>query len=154
MKRALLLAGTLLLSACGGSSAPSLGAAPASSPPPSASPSPSPSAVPGSVLSAIRLTGDGLDLPTAVVTFGDDYTEVRGHIVAALGEPTKDTGEIKSFSAYGTCPGSKLRALEYGDGALRVLFGDVIGPGHDALPVVARRRGRARAGPPRERPRR
>jgi hypothetical protein len=45
----------------------------------------------------------------------------------ALGKPTRDTGVISSFSEYGTCPGTKLRALEYGGGALVVLFGNVKG---------------------------
>jgi hypothetical protein len=54
---------------------------------------------------------------------------VQPALVAALGDPTKDTGVGSSFSEYGTCPGSELRVLEFGDGALRVLFGDVIGPG-------------------------
>ncbi len=127
MKRALLVAGAIVLAGCGGSSTPSLSAAPP--PSPAASDTSSRSASPASVLAAIRLTGDGLDLPDGVVSFGDDYTDVRSRIVAALGEPTKDTGEVKSFSTYGTCPGQKLRALEYGHGALRLLFGDVIGPG-------------------------
>lgn len=129
MKRALLLAGLLLLTACGGASTPSLLSSPSTSATttPSASPSPSPS--PGSALAGVRLTGDGIDLPEGVVSFGDDYTDVRGRLDARLGTPTRDTGEVESSSVYGPCPGSTLRALEYGGGALRLLFGDVIGPG-------------------------
>jgi hypothetical protein len=43
--------------------------------------------------------------------------------------PTKDTGVQSNAGNYGFCPGSMLRALEYGGGALYVLFGDAIGPG-------------------------
>lgn len=74
-----------------------------------------------------RLTGDGIDLPRGVVAFGTGYDAARPVLEAALGRPTRDTGVISSFSAYGTCPGTRLRALEWGGGALVVLFGDVTG---------------------------
>lgn len=77
--------------------------------------------------SAPRLTGDGIDLPTGVVTFGTPVETAASSLRTALGAPTKDTGVRSSFSDYGTCPGTKLRALEYGGGALVVLFGDVKG---------------------------
>jgi hypothetical protein len=79
--------------------------------------------------SRVRLTGDGVDLPAGVVEFGTPVEAAVAALEAGLGRPTKDTGVGKSFSAYGTCPGTKLRALEYGDGALVLLFGDVKGPG-------------------------
>jgi hypothetical protein len=47
----------------------------------------------------------------------------------ALGKPSRDTGAISSFGEYGTCPGTKLRVLEYGGGALLVFFGNVTSPG-------------------------
>jgi hypothetical protein len=74
-----------------------------------------------------RLTGDGIDLPKGVVLFGTTFEKARVALQQALGQPTRDTGVGSSFSAYGTCPGTKLRALEYGGGALVVLFGDVKG---------------------------
>ncbi|MCW2679846.1 MAG: hypothetical protein JWM62_1247, partial [Frankiales bacterium] len=91
------------------------------------SPSPAPSPTP--TTAAVRLTGDGIDLPEKVATFGEAFEQVQPALVAALGEPSKDTGVVSSFSEYGTCPGSTLRVLEFGGGALRVLFGDAIGPG-------------------------
>ena len=77
----------------------------------------------------VRLTGDGIDLGPRVVSFGAPYEQARPGLDAALGRPTTDTGVVESFGPYGTCPGTRLRALEYGGGALVVLFGDVAGPG-------------------------
>lgn len=78
---------------------------------------------------AVRLTGEGVDTPAQPVEFGTAYADARPVLDTALGKPTKDTGEVGSFSNYGTCPGDVLRALEYGGGALVLLFGDVDGPG-------------------------
>ncbi|MEO6205127.1 MAG: hypothetical protein ABIO67_07075 [Mycobacteriales bacterium] len=124
MKRLVLVAIALTLTACG-SNGPTLSTSPPSSPSPAVSPSPSPS--PRRV--PVRLTGDGVDLPDGLVEFGADITDVRARLVAALGEPSKDTGVGDSFSFYGTCPGRRLQGLEFYGGALRLLFGDVIGPG-------------------------
>ncbi len=73
----------------------------------------------------MRLTGDGIDLPAALVEFGTTFVAAEPRLRAALGRPSRDTGVQNSFSNYGTCPGTKLRALEYGGGAMWVLFGDV-----------------------------
>jgi hypothetical protein len=62
-----------------------------------------------------------------VVLFGTSFEKARAALQQALGTPTRDTGVVSSFSAYGTCPGTKLRALEYTGGALVVLFGNVKG---------------------------
>lgn len=75
------------------------------------------------------MTGHGIDTPARLVEFGSTYGDARPLLDTALGKPTKDTGEVDSFSDYGTCPGDVLRALEYGGGALVLLFGDVDGPG-------------------------
>jgi hypothetical protein len=49
-------------------------------------------------------------------------------LATGWGPPSKDSGVVGSKnSSYGVCPGTKLRALEYGSGALVVLFGDVGG---------------------------
>jgi hypothetical protein len=133
--------GVLVLAAltgCSGSSAPAPSPSPEPSPsaspspspsplPPSPSPSPSPPPSPTHVASAPRLTGDGIDLATGVVLFGTTVEKAAPALQKALGKPTKDTGIVSSFSDYGTCPGTKLRALEYGGGALVVLFGNVKG---------------------------
>lgn len=96
--------------------------------PVTAAPTPSPTTAP-TAAKTVRLTGNGIDTPAQLVEFGTPYTSARAVFDSALGLPTKDTGEGDSFSDYGTCPGDKLRALEYGDGALVLLFGDVDRPG-------------------------
>jgi hypothetical protein len=97
-------------------------------PSPSPSPAPSPTPTPtGSIAAHPRLTGDGIDLPTGVVLFGTTFDKASAALQRGLGKPTLDTGVTSSFSAYGTCPGTKLRALEYAGGALVVLFGNVKG---------------------------
>jgi len=73
------------------------------------------------------MTGDGIELPTRVVTFGDTYAAVQADLLRFLGTPSKDTGPIDPFSEYGTCPGKDLRVLEYDGGALRILFGTMDG---------------------------
>jgi hypothetical protein len=128
------------LTGCTGSSAapsaapapsPSSAASPAGSPSPSPVPIPSPavspSRPPASAAAHVRLTGDGIDLASAVLLFGTSFDKARGPLLQALGTPTRDTGVRSSVSDYSTCPGTKLRALEYGGGALVVLFGNVKG---------------------------
>lgn len=102
---------------------------------PTVVPPPSPSAVavepspaPAPVASGGQLTGNGIDLPDRLIEFGAPFDDVQPALVAAVGEPTQDSGVTSSFSAYGTCPGDQLRALEFAGGALYVLFGDVDGP--------------------------
>lgn len=141
MRRHRLLVGVLLLGAtlsgCGGDPVPDRVASPslpataaATSTPEEGSPSPiaSPAVSPGST-KVVRMTGEGVDTPARLVEFGTPYKNARAILDPALGAPTKDTGEVDSFSDYGTCPGATLRALEYGGGALVLLFGDVDGPG-------------------------
>jgi hypothetical protein len=62
-----------------------------------------------------------------VLLFGTTFEKARTALQQSLGRPTRDTGVGTSFSEYGTCPGTKLRALEYGGGALVVFFGNVKG---------------------------
>ena len=66
----------------------------------------------------IALRGDGL----AVVDLGAPPGDALAAVRAELGEPTLDTGWQPSFSTYGTCPGSQIRAVEW-DG-LVLLFTD------------------------------
>ena len=127
MRTRCLLVATLLLAACSADPEPPRAAPTAVTDTPVAEPSPT--VTPTPVAMAVRLTGDGIDTPQEVTTFGQTFDEVQPALVAALGEPTKDTGVMSSFSEYGTCPGSKLRVLEFYGGALNVLFGDTVGPG-------------------------
>lgn len=66
----------------------------------------------------VVLAGDGLGL----VSFGTDPQAALGVLTAALGQPVADSGWIDTFSIYGNCPGSRLRAVEW-PGVL-ALFGD------------------------------
>ena len=77
----------------------------------------------------VVLTGDGLEVDGRPLPFGTSYDEALGPLTTALGPASLDTGETSPFGAYGTCPGTVLRALEYGGGAAVLLFGDVDGPG-------------------------
>ena len=129
LRAALALTALLALTGCGDDGPPASTAAPTASTGPVASPDPEVSES-AERLTGARLTGDGVDLgDVGLLLFGADVAEAEPQLVTALGPPTADSGEIESFSAYGTCPGTRLRALEYGDGALVLLFGDVIGPG-------------------------
>lgn len=56
------------------------------------------------------------------VSYGLRPEEVLERLIPLFGAPTKDTGTISSFSAYGTCPGENIRVLEWG--GLHLLFGD------------------------------
>lgn len=74
----------------------------------------------------MRLVEAGVELPDQVVVFGTPADEAIPALEAALGETPLDTGVGDgSGGEYGTCPGTVLRTVEYGDGALVLLFGDV-----------------------------
>ena len=96
-------------------------------------PAPAPAAAPPTAAAAspaaarARLTGDGVALPGRVLPFGTTFEQAQPALESALGPPSTDTGVVESFGLYGTCPGTQLRALEYGGGALQLLFGDVDG---------------------------
>lgn len=64
------------------------------------------------------LQGNGLE----VLTFGASPEAVIPRLTSMIGTPTKDTGWISSFSTYGTCPGEKIRVVEWN--RLRAFFGD------------------------------
>lgn len=150
MRNAPLLAGVLVLStglaACGRDDGP---VAPAAAPSASASsPAASPTASPARVGAPVRLNGDGIETPERALVFGATFEEAEPALAAALGAPTRDSGEQQSFGTYGTCPGSRLRALEYGGGALYVLFGDAIGPGMTMYQWSLTEQGRPDAVPP------
>ena len=129
MRTRLLLAATLLLTACSddATTQPPLTRTAPPPAPSSAVPPPSPTATPAAL--AVRLTGDGIDTPDRLLAFGDDVDDVLPLLTSALGPPSLDSGEVPNEGQYGACPGSRQRALEFAGGALRVLFGDAIGPG-------------------------
>jgi len=125
-----VLIALLPLLACGSDPTPSATTAPSSSTAPAPQVSGLASSVPlprPSTDATVRLTGDGIDLPTGAVAFGDTFDAVAPDLLRFLGTPTKDTGSIDVFSEYGTCPGKDLRVLEYDGGALQVLFGTMEG---------------------------
>ncbi|MFM8856982.1 MAG: hypothetical protein ACKOI2_07210 [Actinomycetota bacterium] len=56
------------------------------------------------------------------VRFGVDPDGVVSYMKKRLGEPTEDSGYVDSYSAFGSCPGSRVRGVRWGD--LLLLFGD------------------------------
>lgn len=54
--------------------------------------------------------------------FGVDPDGVIAFVTSVLGSPDSDTGYVDSFSQFGTCPGSEVRGVRWGD--LTLLFGD------------------------------
>jgi hypothetical protein len=59
---------------------------------------------------AIELRGDGL----GVVAFGAIPDEAIDSVSAALGQPTADSGwEDAGSTSYGTCPGRRVRGVEW-----------------------------------------
>jgi len=66
----------------------------------------------------IELRGDGL----GVVDLGATPDAAIAAVTAALGDPTLDTGWEASSSAYGTCPGDRVRGVEWNH--LVLLFTD------------------------------
>jgi hypothetical protein len=67
---------------------------------------------------AIALRGDGL----GVVELGSNPDDAVAAVTAELGAPTVDTGWESSSSSYGTCPGERIRGVEWG--GLVLLFTD------------------------------
>ncbi|CAN5203881.1 hypothetical protein BH24ACT10_BH24ACT10_03620 [soil metagenome] len=76
----------------------------------------------------VRLTGDGVDLPGVLLEFGAPFAAAQKALREVLWPPSADSSRGPSAGAYGVCPGSTVRALEYGDGALVLLFGDAADP--------------------------
>lgn len=75
---------------------------------------------PGSPASAIVLRGDGL----GVVELGAAPDVAIAAVSAALGQPTADTGWQSSASSYGTCPGERVRGVEWDHLVLLFTDGD------------------------------
>jgi hypothetical protein len=88
---------------------PTTTAASATSPTASTSPEPDPK---------IELRGDGL----GVVDLGASPDEAIAAVSAELGRPTVDTGWDPPSGTYGTCPGDRVRGVEWGH--LVLLFTD------------------------------
>lgn len=56
------------------------------------------------------------------VRFGVDPEGVIAYMKKRLGEPDEDSGYIDSYSSFGSCPGTRVRGVRWGD--LVLLFGD------------------------------
>jgi hypothetical protein len=67
---------------------------------------------------SIALRGDGV----AVADLGDRADAAVAAVTGSLGEPTGDSGWDPPEGAYGTCPGDRVRAVEWG--GLVLLFAD------------------------------
>lgn len=137
VRTAAALAALLLGSALAGcgSDDPPLGLEPAArstSAAPSVGPADDDTAAPSAAATTsaadVRLSGDGVDLPGVLLEFGAPFEAAQTALRDALGPPTTDSGPGPSAGAYGVCPGATVRALEYGDGALVLLFGDASDP--------------------------
>lgn len=66
----------------------------------------------------LALRGDGL----GAASFGDDPVEVVRAVAATLGAHDEDTGWQPAGGAFGTCPGTRVRAVRWG--GLTALFTD------------------------------
>jgi hypothetical protein len=64
------------------------------------------------------LRSDGL----GSIRFGVEPDGVVDYVSSLLGDPDSDTGYIDSLSEFGTCPGTEVRGVRWGD--LLLLFGD------------------------------
>ncbi len=67
---------------------------------------------------APALTADGI----GDARFGMDPDEVVAALSAIFGAPDSDSGWVDPFSQFGTCPGTEVRGVVWGD--LTLLFGD------------------------------
>jgi hypothetical protein len=67
---------------------------------------------------AIALRGDGL----GVADLGDRPDDAVAAVTGALGEPTTDSGWDPPAGAFATCPGDRVRSVEWG--GLTLLFAD------------------------------
>ena len=64
------------------------------------------------------LRSDGL----GSIRFGVEPDGVVDYVSSLLGDPDSDTGYVDSFSEFGTCPGTEVRGVRWGD--LLLVFGD------------------------------
>jgi hypothetical protein len=80
----------------------------------------SPTVTPAPATADIALRGDGL----VVADLGAEPDAAITAVTAELGEPTLDTGWERSFSTYGTCPGERIRGVEWAGLALLFTDGD------------------------------
>jgi hypothetical protein len=56
------------------------------------------------------------------IRFGVDPDAAIDYVTAFLGTPESDTGWIDAYSEFGSCPGTEVRGVRWGD--LLLLFGD------------------------------
>lgn len=92
----------------------------APAPAPIVRPMPAPAAVVTTQPASTTLSAKGI----GDTSFGTPANDVMNTLTILFGAPSKDTGSIESFSAYGTCPGQTIRVVEWG--RLRVFFGDTV----------------------------
>lgn len=69
-------------------------------------------------IKALVLRRDGI----GDVRFGVDPEAVISYLKSQIGDPTRDSGYVDSFSEFGNCPGARVRGVRWGD--LTLLFGD------------------------------
>lgn len=69
---------------------------------------------PAAARPVVELGAGGLQAGTTWVAFGTNDDDTVEAIRAVLGPPTKDTGWIEAWGAYGACPEPTMRAVEWG----------------------------------------
>lgn len=63
----------------------------------------------------VELSWPGIQAGTTWVWLGMEEDEAIAAVTSVLGAPTDDSGWVDSFSRYGTCPGSTVRGVHWGD---------------------------------------
>ena len=133
--RSLAVSALVVLAACGGSGgsddtlAPlvTTGAPVVSSTTPSSTSSTSSSSTSTTTSSTTTTIVEGAELflrsdGLGTIRFGVEPDSVIDYVSSLLGDPDSDTGYVDSFSEFGTCPGTEVRGVRWGD--LLLLFGD------------------------------
>lgn len=66
-------------------------------------------------VSVVELNDEGIQAGATWVYFGFDDEDAIAAVAAVLGAPDNDSGWIDSFSVYGTCPGTDIRGVHWGE---------------------------------------
>ncbi len=66
-------------------------------------------------VATVELSWPGIQAGSTWVWLGMEEDEAVAAVTSVLGAPTDDSGWVDSFSRYGTCPGSTVRGVHWGD---------------------------------------
>jgi hypothetical protein len=118
LRTALVLTAVALLGACSDDDDPGAPTSTTSETPAPAETTTSSTSTTEAAVPAIALRGDGL----GVVDLGAPPAEAIEAVSAELGEPTVDRGWESTSGSYATCPGERIRVVDWG--GLSLLFTD------------------------------